>query len=265
MKKCFFCHERDFREIGFARLPGLDGALGRSLRRSRSGICTRAGGICRCEGQFVKSVELRITAPAGLSIPCESNADRYSWKLNIVSTIFWIGETGEGPTNARSAWDPNWLADFGGIDDPQNRRGYEPLKFMPRENPFYVALPYCDMRDSKLKPEAATLVPWFIQKFRNQKQSVCKDRWLAIRHGMNVCYSQWEDVGPFRTDHAQYYSATNVLARTTTRALESMSRPPCGTSWGFDLWTWLTGNSWNKAKCRLGRGQCTSRRKWLWE
>jgi hypothetical protein len=139
-----------------------------------------------------------------LSIRCESNAGRYPWKLDIVSTVFWVGEIGGGPTNARSAWDANWEANFGGIDDPHNRRGYEPLAFVPRESPFYVALPYCDMQDGKLKPEASKLVPWFIQKFRNQKQSVCKGRWLAIRHGMKICYGQWEDVGPFHTDEAQY-------------------------------------------------------------
>ncbi|MGZ4967710.1 MAG: hypothetical protein ACXV97_11075, partial [Chthoniobacterales bacterium] len=34
--------------------------------------------------------------------------------------------------------------------------------------------------------------------------SVCKDRWIAIRKGNRVCYAQWEDCGPFRTDHFQY-------------------------------------------------------------
>ena len=31
-----------------------------------------------------------------------------------------------------------------------------------------------------------------------------KGRWVAIRHGKRVCYAQWEDVGPFQTDHWQY-------------------------------------------------------------
>jgi hypothetical protein len=34
--------------------------------------------------------------------------------------------------------------------------------------------------------------------------SWCKDRWVAIRHGNKVCFAQWEDVGPFQTDHWQY-------------------------------------------------------------
>src|SRR5262249_39930206 len=35
-------------------------------------------------------------------------------------------------------------------------------------------------------------------------QTVLKDRWVAIRHGNRMCYAQWEDCGPFRTDHWQY-------------------------------------------------------------
>jgi len=139
-----------------------------------------------------------------LSIRCESNADRYPWKLNITSTVFWIGETGSGPTNARSAWDANWMADYGGVDDPRNRKGFEAVGFVPHQNPFYVALPYCDMQSGQLKAEVAKLVPWFIEGFRGQNQSVCKGRWLEIRHGIKLCYAQWEDAGPFRTDHAEY-------------------------------------------------------------
>jgi hypothetical protein len=33
---------------------------------------------------------------------------------------------------------------------------------------------------------------------------VCKGRWIAIKFKDRVCYAQWEDCGPFRTDHWQY-------------------------------------------------------------
>lgn len=36
------------------------------------------------------------------------------------------------------------------------------------------------------------------------KRRVCKGHWLEIRHGTKICYAQWEDVGPFRTDSARY-------------------------------------------------------------
>jgi hypothetical protein len=139
-----------------------------------------------------------------LSMHAESGVGHYPWKLGIVSTVFWIGETGSGPTNARSAWNSRWMADYGGIDDPNRRAGFLPVAFVPRQSPFYVALPYCDMEDGKLKAEAARVVPWFIESFNGQRRSVCKDRWLAIRHRNKTCYAQWEDVGPFRTDQAEY-------------------------------------------------------------
>jgi len=60
------------------------------------------------------------------------------------------------------------------------------------------------MAAGRLKPEAAKVVPWFIERFRGPNFSVCKGHWLEIRHGAKICYEQWEDVGPFCTDSAGY-------------------------------------------------------------
>ncbi len=139
-----------------------------------------------------------------LSIRCEDSVARYPWKIGIVSTVFWVGEMGSGPSNTRSAWDLNWEKSYGGLDDPVRRNGFEPVRFRPLQNPFYVALPYCDMQDGRLKTETPKVVPWFIEGFRGPDHSVCKGRWLEIRHGLKTCYAQWQDVGPFRTDHAAY-------------------------------------------------------------
>jgi hypothetical protein len=139
-----------------------------------------------------------------LSIKCDESTRSYPWKMGIVATVFWIGETGSGPTNARSAWDKNWVGSYGGVDDPLCRRGYGPAGFSPLENPFYVALPYSDMRAGRLKSEAAKVVPWFIEHFRGLGSSVCKGHWVEIRHAAKICYAQWEDVGPFCTDSASY-------------------------------------------------------------
>jgi hypothetical protein len=149
-------------------------------------------------------VNVAAVAP-DLSIKCDESSLCYPWKMGIVATVFWIGETGSGPTNARSAWDKNWVSSYGGVDDPVRRRGYEPAGFRPRESPFYVALPYCDIEGGGLlKSEAAKVVPWFITGFRGLRQSLCKGRWLKIRHGLRACYAEWEDVGPFHTDSAEY-------------------------------------------------------------
>ncbi len=132
---------------------------------------------------------------------------RYPWKLDIVTTVFWIGEgtTARNPTpNRSSSWDPNWLGNYGGVDRPDRRNGYLPVAFVPTQNPFYCALPYNDVTRGTTKPEASFVIPWFRQAFQQAGHSVCKGRWIAIRHGSRVCYAQWEDCGPFRTDHWQY-------------------------------------------------------------
>lgn len=134
---------------------------------------------------------------------------RYPWKTNIVTTVFWIGEDAaeNNPVpNHKSSWDSNWAANYGGYDNPNTsaRRNYIPVAFIPRQNPFYCALPYNDVTHGQFKPEAPLVIPWFKQYYVGPGQSVCKSRWLAIRKGNRTCYAQWEDCGPFRTDHYQY-------------------------------------------------------------
>jgi hypothetical protein len=48
------------------------------------------------------------------------------------------------------------------------------------------------------------VIPWFWQNYMGKGISVCKGRWISIRHGEKTCYAQWEDVGPFEVDHWQY-------------------------------------------------------------
>jgi hypothetical protein len=130
------------------------------------------------------------------------------WRRNVVATVFWVGEvaTAHNPTpNTSSAWDGNWVSNFGGCDDPERRAGYLPAGFTPRLNPFYVALPYNDVAAGGVhRPEASEVVPWFWETYRGDGISVCKGRWVAIHHRGRVCYAQWEDVGPFEVDHWEY-------------------------------------------------------------
>lgn len=141
--------------------------------------------------------------------PPPPSPERYPWKKQIVTTTFWVGET---PTknnpvpNHVSSWDMQWAKNFGGYDDPnpKQRANYLPVNFVPKQNPFYVALPYNDKMRTGHKPEAPQVIPWFKEAYRGSGQSVCKGRWIAIRFGNRVCYAQWEDCGPFRTDHWQY-------------------------------------------------------------
>ena len=123
--------------------------------------------------------------------------------------MFWIGEnpTANNPVpNHASSWDAAWTKNYGGYDDPRpsRRQNYIPVNFTPRQNPFYCALPYNDKSREGHRPEAPKVVPWFKEAYRGPGVSVCKDRWVAIRKGNRTVYAQWEDAGPFRTDHWEY-------------------------------------------------------------
>jgi hypothetical protein len=141
--------------------------------------------------------------------PIVNPGERFPWRKEIVTTVFWIGEkpTANNPVpNRSSSWDTNWTKNYGGFDDPEksHRRDFIPVKFTPRQNPFYCALPYNDKAATGHRPEAPRVVPWFKEAYQGPGVSTCKDRWIAIRKGNKVAYAQWEDAGPFRTDHWQY-------------------------------------------------------------
>jgi hypothetical protein len=169
---------------------------------------------CTSGGQEI--LELRKKCPSSHSVVnqrsvCTTFSESgYPWKKDIVATVFWVGEkpTQNNPVpNDKSSWDTKWMQNFGGYDNPSargNSSRYTPASFTPKQNPFYVALPYNDVGVNGTKPEAALVIPWFRTAFEKNGKSVCKGRWVAIRRGNKIAYAQWEDVGPFRTDHWQY-------------------------------------------------------------
>jgi len=148
-----------------------------------------------------------IPTASGMAKPAEG--EHYPWKKEIVTTVFWIGEDASGNNpipNHSSSWDKHWGKSYTGADDPRpsQRQNYLPVKFTPQQNPFYCALPYNDKASTGHRPEAPRVVPWFKEAYQGPAVSVCKDRWIAIRKGNRTVYAQWEDAGPFRTDHWQY-------------------------------------------------------------
>lgn len=158
-------------------------------------------------------VEPEVFVPSSTARYSSDLFSRGGWKMNIVTTVFNVGETPtrNNPTpNHSSSWDSDWQFHYGGFDDPDHRRGYLPATFVPRQNPFYCALPYNDVTRGSTKPEARVVIPWFRQAYVQEGHTVCKDHWVAIQHGNHVVYAQWEDCGPFRTDHYQYVFGTEL-------------------------------------------------------
>ena len=128
---------------------------------------------------------------------------------NITVTIFWIGEEAKEENgwvpNTRSAWDDKWMDHYGGIDDPDDRNGYHPAGFTPKQNPFYFSMPYNDFgNDGKRKTEVSDLIYWSGDPELGESDSMCKNRWIKITNGGKISYAQWEDTGPFWEDDGGY-------------------------------------------------------------
>ena len=152
----------------------------------------------------------------------------YPWKLNIACTTFWVGEkpTQNNPVpNNVSSWDTNWVANFGGIDDPEPGKrvashstgDFRPRNFVPKLNPFYIALPYNDKQRSGYRPEAGKVIPWFHRANKDGGKSTLKGRWVQIYSNNRSCYAQWEDVGPFVVDDWPYVFGDKRPVNTNNR------------------------------------------------
>jgi len=126
------------------------------------------------------------------------------WKRTTAS-VFWVGEDANAEndfiSNAPSAWDINWQQNYGGVDDPNCREGYYPCGFVPKENPFYIALPYNDVDDEHIRKETAVHIPW---NDPSATGTLLKNRWVEVRFKGKSCYGQWEDVGPNGEDDWEY-------------------------------------------------------------
>lgn len=134
---------------------------------------------------------------------------KYPLHRNIVTTYFWVGEPADADNqyidNTSSSWDTDWTNHYGGVDDPTNRNQYLPSQFVPKENPFYFALPYNDFYDNGTrKADSYGTVYWASQKSWNDSESMVKNRWIEITKDNKTAYAQWEDAGPFVYDDSAY-------------------------------------------------------------
>jgi hypothetical protein len=117
-----------------------------------------------------------------------------------ITTVFWVGEGATADNgyidNYGSYWDAHWMRHFGGVDTPSRRRGYFPAAFTPKQNPFYIALPFAEVDQEGNLKEIAKQIPGFGQT----KEPLTRNRWVEIRYKGKSCYAQWQDVGPSGED-----------------------------------------------------------------
>lgn len=134
----------------------------------------------------------------------------------VRASFFWIGEkanlSNDYIHNKDSAWDSLWLEHYGGIDKMKNRCGYYPCSFIPKENPFYFALPYNDLKENGERKESAKKITWY-EKEKNKK-SILKNKWIEIIYKNKKCFAQWEDVGPNNEDDFSYVFGNSLPQNT---------------------------------------------------
>ena len=93
----------------------------------------------------------------------------YPWHTHIVSTTFWVGEifdpSAPDGSQVYSTYDSQWERHYGGCDGVVRRgrceterrlarRQFFPSSMRPRENPFYLDLPFDDLDESHRVPRA---------------------------------------------------------------------------------------------------------------
>ena len=138
------------------------------------------------------------------------NLPRYA-QHKTTATMFYVGEHGDESngyiSNTSSAWDEDWQSHFGGVDTPGNRNGWLPAEFTPKQNPFYIALPYNDLDNSGKRKTSAKKIYWYDLAVLDE-MSMVKDRWIKICRDAVCAYGQWEDAGPFGEDDVNYVFGT---------------------------------------------------------
>jgi hypothetical protein len=97
--------------------------------------------------------------------------------------------------------------------------GYFPTDMTPKENPFYLDLPFDDINDPTAYAERCKVIPWASQfpasDCTNQNFSYMKNHWVRLV-GPNgkACYGQVEDAGPSHDnlyhDSAYVFGSKNV-------------------------------------------------------
>jgi hypothetical protein len=150
----------------------------------------------------------------------------YPWHHHVVATTFWVGEVfrPDEPDGSQvlSTYDGHWMQHYGGCDgvvwrvgtcETEQRvrsNGWFPRHMRPRENPFYLDVPFDDVNDDEAFATRCEVVPWAARsRYRgrcdDRDYSFMKNRWVElIGPNGRRCYGQVQDAGPGEYDDAAY-------------------------------------------------------------
>lgn len=161
-----------------------------------------------------------------------SSTRQYPLHTGIVSTTFWVGEifnpNASDGSQMLSTYDSNWYESYGGCDGVPSggacttqartaANGFFPTAMTPKENPFYLDLPFDDVNDATALATRQSVVPWagdaaYAGAGTNAGVSLMKNRWVRISANGQTCYGQIEDAGP-----GQYHDANYVFGSANAR------------------------------------------------
>lgn len=153
----------------------------------------------------------------------------YPWHTGIVATTFWVGEvfdpTADDGSQVISAYDDNWYANYGGCDGViiggvcgtearSASNDYFPSSMRPKQNPFYLDLPFDDVNDPTAFHERGNVIPWagqpqYANRLDDASVSLMKNRWVELRRDGHTCYGQIADAGPGEYSDARYVFGTD--------------------------------------------------------
>ncbi len=212
----------------------------------------------------------------------------YPTHTNIVGTTFWVGEIfnanlADG-SQVCSTYNGQWALQhtgvnlgttpssasgcpgsvYGGCDGVSSgtgsnftcsteardaSNGYFPKNQpTPKENPFYLDLPYDDVNDSAAFQQRCQVIPWAaadnaatgVNHCADPNYSYMKNHWVKLSGpNGNVCYGQIEDAGP--SSGTAYHDAAYVFGSTNLRPANTDFSADAAQGAGMDVSPALNG------------------------
>lgn len=199
------------------------------------------------------------TTPTSTASP-SAGGRTYPLHTNIASTTFWVGELFDATladgSQVCSTYDSLWAYHWSGVNggkvpagaagcagsiiggcdgiagsgnscatEPRTAaNGFFPTRVTPKENPFYLDLPYDDLNDSIGFAQRCSIIPWandpgYAGHCTDGAFSYMKNRWVQLT-GPNgsVCYGQVEDAGPSHGD--LYHDANYVFGANNAQPVQ---------------------------------------------
>lgn len=220
-------------------------------------------GVAGAQPQVQVQVRIGTALVLHRDLPVPTQHGRtYPLHAQIVSTTFWVGEifnaTLADGSQICSTYDSEWALHFSGVRAgvvPASAAGcagstyggcdgmadaahtrcvteartaandYFPTTGpRPRENPFYLDLPYDDVHDLTSFARRCSVVPWsgdvgFAGHCTDPGFSYLKNRWVELTGpGGGTCFGQVEDAGP--SHGSLYHDAAYVFGSSDARPVQ---------------------------------------------